>query len=309
LAIDFGWLITAFNNIATNINSFFSGIWSSVTQITNTGQGLFGGLVSFGGWIYQGLVDAYKQIQTGFTLMGDALSLGIQTFAADFYTAWNYLSQNLFDVGQWLWAGIQGSANMIANAVIYIQNAVWTFMVDSWNTLYANITSYKTMIDQWFADMVIAFRTKLVASIQFSVTTDIAWKSIQRIPEAKSMKDLAFGFLGAIIAPIPAYLMAHVIDTLVPTPTSTTYKVLPDFAGLTLISPTLNPYAPTPPTPTTPMALTVGVGVGFTGTGITISVFNGILAPTVSVSAVSEPIGEEALTIAPTVALTMETIP
>jgi hypothetical protein len=309
LAIDFSWLITAFNNIATNINNFFSGIWSSVTQITNTGQGLFGGLVSFGGWIYQGLKDAYYSLQLGITAVGDAFKLGMETFANQFLLGFQALATDMFSVGQWLWAGIQGFANSVANAVIYIQNAVWTFVVDSWNTLYANIVSYKTSVDTWFAQMIIGFRAKLTQSIIFSVSADIAWKSAQRIPEARSLKDLGYGLLGVLVAPIPAYLMATIITGLVPTPTSTTYKVTPDFSGVNLISPTLNPYYPMPPTPTTPTELVVGVGVGFTGTGIIISVFNGILSPTVSVSAVSEPIGEESLTIAPTVALTMETIP
>lgn len=305
MAIDFSWLITALNNIVANINSFFSGIWGSITQIANTGQGIFAGLANFGGWIYQGFVDAFTRIYNGLTWFGDQLRGGLEWVGTQLANAYNFIASNLFSFGQWLWAGIQGFANMVVNGVIYMANSIWGFLVNSWTTIYTAITSYKTAIDSWWGGLMIAFRNKMKASLMFSVTTYIAWNSAMKIPEAKSLKDIAYGLGGILLSPFPAYLISEMIDVMIPTPTTTTFKVTPDFGAIDITPPTLNPYAPVPPTPEAPIALGVGVGVVVTPSAISMGSFEGIAATVVTGEAVSE--SEEESSIQNDVTVEVET--
>jgi len=308
LAIDFSWLITALNNIATNINAFFQSIWTQVQNIINTGQGIFAGLVNFGGWLYQGLVDAFTRIYSGLTWFGDQLRGGLEWIGTQLANAYNFIASNLFSFGQWLWAGIQGFANMVVNGIIYMANSIWGFLVNSWTTIYTAITSYKTAIDTWWGGLMTAFRNKMKASLMFSVTTYIAWNSAMKIPEAKSLTDIAYGLGGILLSPFPAYLISEMIDVLIPTPTTTTFKVTPDFGAIDITPPTLAPYAPIPPTPEAPISLGVGVGITVTPSAISTLIFDGMVSPTVTATPEAETIDVSAQSADITVEVSTELI-
>lgn len=312
MAIDFSWLINACNAIVTNINSFFSGIWSSVGQIVNVGQGVYAGLVNFGAWLYQGLVDAFKWIWDGLTAVGNYLWQGLMSIGTGILNAFTWIGTQLYNFGQWLWAGIQGFANMILNGIIYIANSVYGFFVSVYNTLWTFIVGFKTSIDQWWHDTIVGFRTKLKQSIMFSVTTDIVWKSSHTIPDrlmsAKNMNEMGTGLIGAlgaiIVAPITGFLLAEMLDLMVPTPTSTIYKVTPDLGAMSLTPPTLEEKYPIPQAPTAPGAITVGVGVSPVAAQILMGSIDKLMAVIVPVSAAIFTEDVESLT--PTVTVTPE---
>lgn len=245
MAIDFSWLITALQNIAANIGAFFEGIWGQVQNIVNTGQGIFSGLVNFGGWLYQGLVDAFTWIWKGLSVVGDAF----KWIGDRFRDAWNYLSDNIFKVGQWLWSGIQGFANQVVNGANFIAVSINSFFIEIWNNIYDSVISYKSAIDAWWAGIMITIRGKMKQSIVFSVTSYVAWNSMTRIPQAKSLSDLLYGLGGILLAPIPAVLISEMIDVLVPIPSTTTFKITPDLGALKATPPTYAPVVPAPPSP------------------------------------------------------------
>lgn len=248
MAIDFSWIITALNNIATNITDFFSSLWTEAQNIVNTGQGLYAGLVNFGGWLYQGLRDAYDSLSAGLKVIGDAFS----QIGDAFLSGWNYLSENLFAFGTALWSGIQGFANAIVLNISSMFNSIYAFLSDVAVSFFTTVSDFKTATDTWYANLMIGIRNKMKASILFSVTTHIAWNSMARIPKAKSLMDFGYALGGIILAPIPAFLISELLDVLIPIPTTTTFKVAPDLGSISITPPTVTPDVSWPPSPSAP---------------------------------------------------------
>lgn len=309
MAIDFSWLITALQNIAGNINSFFSSIWGSIEQIVNVGQGIFAGLANFGGWIYQGLVDSFNWIWKGLSDFGNSVLEGFINIANGIYNAFSWIGTQVFNFGQWLWSGIQGFANMVVNGFIYVMNAVYDFLVTASNTIWTFIVGFKTSVDQWWGNMMVSIRSKLKQSIMFSVTTDIAWKSAQSIPSklmsSRSIGEMGTGFIGAlgglIVAPFAGYIMSEMLDVLIPTPTSTIYKVAPDFGEFSLTAPSLEAQAPMPPSPSSPGELVVGFGTTLSTSRITMTGISKLGFGTIIRTVETEDIEENPLSVSPTI--------
>jgi hypothetical protein len=170
-------------------------------------------------------------------------------------------------------------------------------------TLYNAITSFKTSIDEWFFNIISKFREKIKSSIMFSVTTHIAWKSVENIPEGKFLG----GFLGLIASPIFGYIMSEVIDSLLPSP-STPISPIPTIPSVTMPSLVLEEKYPTPPAPSAPTALVVGVGTTSEATVIYMSVVDRAVSPTVTATGEFVTIGESSLTPSPSVTVTTELI-
>ena len=225
-------------------------------NIVNTGQGIFTGLVNFGGWLYQGLVDAFKWIWEGFRWIGEQFRRGFEAIASYFYNAYVFIAQNLFSVGQWIWAGIQGFANQVINGLAYIGKRIYDFFTGIGTTLYNAITSFKSSIDEWFFNIISTLRSKIKASIMFSVSTHIAWRSMENIPEGK----LVSGLVGLVLSPVLGYFMSELVNSLLPTPSSPVSPI-PTIPSVTMPSLVLEEKYPVPPSPTAPGVLAVGVGV------------------------------------------------
>jgi hypothetical protein len=193
---------------------------------------------------------------------------------------------------------------MIVNGLAYIGKQIYDFFMGIGTTLYNAITSFKTSIDEWFFNTISRFREKIKSSIMFSVTTHIAWKSIENIPEGKFMG----GFLGLIASPIFGYIMSEVIDSLLPTP-STPISPIPTIPSVTMPSLVLEEKYPTPPAPSAPGAMVVGVGITSEEEVISISEVNRAVAPpTVTVEPTFELINESSLTPSPEVTVSTELI-
>jgi hypothetical protein len=137
----------------------------------------------------------------------------------------------------------------------------------------------------------------------FSVTTHIAWKSIENIPEGKFMG----GFLGLVMSPIFGYIMSEVIDSLLPSP-STPISPIPTVPSITMPSLVLEEKYPTPPAPGAPGAIVVGVGVTSEERVIYISEVGKVVSPTVTATPTFESINNLPLTPSPTVTVSTELI-
>jgi hypothetical protein len=259
--------------------------------------------VNFGGWLYQGLVDAFNSIYNGIRWLADQFRRGYEAIATYFYSALTFIAQNLYSVGQWIWAGVQGFANQVINGLAYIGKHIYDFFTNIGTTLYNAITSFKASVDEWFFNTISRFREKIKSSIMFSVTTHIAWKSIENIPEGKFLG----GFLGLIASPIFGYIMSEVIDSLLPTP-STPISPIPTIPSVTMPSLVLEEKYPTPPAPSAPTALVVGVGITSEATGVSISAIDKAVSPTVTIERTFTTIGESSLTPSPSVTVTTELI-
>jgi hypothetical protein len=259
--------------------------------------------VNFGGWLYQGLVDSFNSIYNGIKWLADQLRRGYEAIATYFYNAFTFIGQNLYSIGQWLWAGIQGFANQVINGLAYIGKHIYDFFTNIGTTLYNAITGFKASIDEWFFNIISKFREKIKSSIMFSVTTHIAWKSMENIPEGKFLG----GFLGLIASPIFGYIMSEVIDSLLPSP-STPISPIPTIPSVTMPSLVLEEKYPTPPAPSAPGAMVVGVGVTPEGTVISMSVVDKAVSPTVTATPTFETIGESSQTPSPSVTVSTEPI-
>jgi len=308
VAIDFSWLITALQNITSNITSFFNGIWGATQQIVNVGQGIFSGLAQFGGWIYQGLVDAFNWIYKGLSWIADQIGQAILGFATWLYNGVIWIGQQLYNIGQWLWAGIQGLANMIVNGVLYLASAIYNFFVGVGNMVWSFIVNFKTSLDTWWFNLIAGIRAKIKASMMFTLTTHVAWKGMEKIAEAKSLKEYIFGFGSILISPLPAYIISNVLDSMIPIPSSTPQKVAPDLGALTFTPPDIGLIAPMPPTPTPPTELVAGMGVPIEAKVITVWEKDNAVSPTVPVTSEVSATSESGIDVSPTVEVSGELI-
>ncbi|MBS7612475.1 hypothetical protein KEJ27_09825 [Candidatus Bathyarchaeota archaeon] len=231
----------------------------------------------------------------------------MEAIASYFANAYNFIAQNIFSFGQWLWSGIQGFANMLANSLIYIGRSIYNFFITIGQTIYDSITSLKTTFEDWFFNFIVGFRAKLKASIMFSVTTHIAWKSSEHVFSSGGVKGIADALLGIFLSPFIGSLMSNLIDGLIPTPTERK-EIFPSLPSITFPSLVLEEKYPLPPAPSAPTAIVVGVGVTSEERVITIAVVDKLVPPTVTREATFIVESENVSTITPTVEVSTELI-
>jgi hypothetical protein len=192
----------------------------------------------------------------------------------------------------------------LINGLIYVGKQIYDFFVNIGTTLYSAITSFKTSVDNWFFNIISKFREKIKSSIMFSVSTHIAWKSVENIPKGNFMG----GFLGLISSPIFGYIMSEIIDSLLPTP-STPISPIPNIPSITMPSLTLEEKYSIPPSPSTPTTTVVGVGVTSQSTVIYMSTLDKIaMHPAETITPEFESISENTLTPSPTIQVSAQLI-
>jgi len=265
MAIDFSWFWEALRTIVDTINTWFSDLWTQVQNITNTGQGLFAGLVAFGTQIWDAFIKgmrelgewlsgAYKWIGDGLVSLGEWLGknlmYGLQVLSIGF----SWIAGHIYNFGNWLWNSLRWLGEQILN----ILRDIWDWFTTLWSQLLTTIRdwydSMRTTLNTWFSNLFIGFRAKLKQTIIANITIATAYKTIEKIPDITKFEDLPITIAKIIINPIMGYIggsfIAEVIDNLVPTPTTPSIEFIPP-----LSLPTYTPPAPTitiAPEPTAP---------------------------------------------------------
>jgi hypothetical protein len=305
MSFDLSWLWNTLNGIISTIQSWFGSLWTVAQNITNTGQGIFSGLIAFGSQLW------------------DAITKAFDTIGEWFYNAFNWIWQGLIGLGQtlggwistalqWLSSGIQWVANgiwslgsWIYNGLIFIWNwivntaqAVWGAIVNFFSGIANAIGSWwgsvVNGINTWFTNLIVGIRNKIVDTIMADVSIYFGWKSIERLTNTSSLKDAGFSILGLVGAPLVGYLFGSIVNGLIPTPSTTPMQLIPEITPFSYsppslmistpterIPPTQIPYTPsTPPvygyTPVTNVSLSLDKPTYESrwdiGTGITLSI-------------------------------------
>jgi hypothetical protein len=289
MSYDLSWLWNALFGVAAPIISWFNSLWDATSQIVNTGQGIFTGLVAFGSQLWDAIskfaqtigswfYNAFKWIYDGFCYIANVFGSWMNTAFSWIGSAVAWVAQQIYNFGNWLYNGLTFVWNWIVNALIGVWNAITGFFggiasaIGSW---WGNVVSG---INSWFTSLVVGIRNKLMQTIIADVSIYFGWKSMERLTSAKSLKDAGFSLLGLIGSPFVAYLFGNIINGMIPTPSTTPMQLIPEIPMFTYSPPSLTIQTPTeklsPYMGVTPTPPVVGAGLPY---DIALRVFN---APT-----------------------------
>ena len=267
MSFDLSWLWDTLIGLVGSIQDWFSSLWEQVQNISNTGQGLFAGLVNFASSFW----SAIKYFSDTFgQWVSDAFSwiyTGITTFARDFgaklYEAFGWLSNasqwiasQIYAFGQWIYTSVYSLWEWWMNILYGLYTALAGFFsgiataVGNW---WSNVASG---INSYFTNLFTGIRSKIVNTIIADVSLYYGWKCVERITQLKDSKDLLYGLAGLLIAPISGALFGSIIDGLLPTPSTEPIPIVPQISPFSFTPPSLSITPPTRPSlptaPTTP---------------------------------------------------------
>lgn len=274
------------NQALSLIQSFFQSLWSTISSIQNTGQGVFAGLSALGSAIWDALIKITQNIASAITSAFTTFAEGLKNLA-DILGGW------LSTMGQWLSAGLQWVANAVWSFGSWIYCAltfVWDFVVNVVSGVWSAITSFfsgfqsaigqwwasvSSSVNAWFTNFVLGIRRKLIQTIMTDISIYFGWKSIERMVKAKDFKTMGLSTIGLLASPLVGYLFGSMVNGLVPTPSTEPIELIPSIPmfeysppALTITRPServpieaVPPSYPTPPvvgyTPTTSKTITL----------------------------------------------------
>jgi len=257
------WIVT----VRDRINEFIQGIWSTVQNVTNTGQGILAGLSAFGsmiwdalqwlgsalftglGWLYDLGEQIGKGIVEGLKGFGEWLWNTLANLPNAIFSTLQWIYNGLIWLGQQLWIGLQNIANWFVNLFTTMAEAI-----NSW------IEGWRNAVNEWFTNLFLNFRNKLKQTIVSNLTITLTWKAMERAVSDLSLKSIAGAIISPIAVPIGASVIANVVDSMIPTPSTRTVEIVPPFTLWSWSPPSLSiPFVGEKPYPTLP---TVGIGYG-----------------------------------------------
>jgi phage-related protein len=253
---DLSWFFGILPTIVQNLANFLSSLSPSLEGIINTGQGLFAGLStlgsaiwdailkgieSFGKWLYNTFKWIYDGIVYWASVFGEWISYAFQWVGSGL----NWIAQQVYNFGNWLYNSLVYIWNWLVNAIKGVWTAICNFfsgIATAIGTWWNNVTSG---INSWFTSLVTGIRNKLVENIMADVGIYFGWKSIDRLINAKSVKDAIFSILGLVCSPLVAYVYGNIINGLVPTPSTTPIQLIPSIPMFSYTPPSLEVETPT----------------------------------------------------------------
>jgi hypothetical protein len=278
MAFDLSWLWNIINSIVSAVQSWFQSLWSEAQNITNTGQGLFAGLVALGAQLWDAITKAFNTIGEWFYNAFNWIYSGFK-YVADTFGSWlsnaiswigsgiSWVAQQIYNFGNWLYNGIVFVWNWIVNALTALWNALTSWFSGITNTLSSWWSNVVTGINTWFTSLLKVFRQKIIQTITADIAIAGAWKAGERILHSQSLKDVGYGLLGILASPLVGALIGGIVDSVVPSPATSTYPLIPDITPLTYTPPSIvieKPVEKPPPsigvTPTPPA---VGAGLPY----------------------------------------------
>jgi len=240
--------VASFTKVLTDIGDIFA-------KVTDIGKGIMGLGIAIGaaiiGWAQQiaegiknALVSAFKFIETGLKTFaegfGYAFNLAYQWIASGVL----WFAQQLYNFGMWLYNGLVYIWNFISSIFSAVWNAIYNFFSGISNAIGNWWGSVINTVNSWWTDLVKAIRNKIRLTIMADITLAIGWKSLERMSSMTGLKDMGYGFLGMVTAPIAGYIFGSIVDAMIPIPQTEPYKLIPDI-GMFSFTPT--PLTITPP--------------------------------------------------------------
>jgi hypothetical protein len=108
-------------------------------------------------------------------------------------------------------------------------------------------------VNTWITNLVVGIRNKITETIIADVSIYFGWKSVDRLINAKGLKDAGLSVLGLVASPLVGYLFGNIVNGLIPTPSTEPIQLIPTIAPFTYTPPSLTVETPTeriPPTQT-----------------------------------------------------------
>jgi hypothetical protein len=120
-------------------------------------------------------------------------------------------------------------------------------------------------VNTWITNLVVGIRNKITQTIMADVSIYFGWKTVDRLINAKGLKDAGLSILGLLASPFVGYLFGNIVNGLIPTPSTEPIQLIPTITPLTYTPPSLTVETPTEkPTPymgVTPTPPIVGAGL------------------------------------------------
>ena len=202
--------VDSFTKTLTDIGNIFA-------KVTDIGKGIVGLGLAVGaaiiGWaekIAEGIKDAFTSafafIESGFKAFaegfGNFFNLAFQWLASGV----TWLAQQLYNFGMWIYNGLVYIWNFMSNIFSAIWNAIYNFFSGISNAIGNWWGSVINTVNSWWTNLVKAIRDKIRLTIMADITLAIGWKSLERMSSMTGLKDMGYGFLGMITAPIAGYI-------------------------------------------------------------------------------------------------------
>ena len=262
MSFDMGWLWKTLESIVGTIEDWFTGLWTQAQSISNTGQGIFMGLVAFGSQIWDALVKfaeifgewvkkAFKHIREGLENLGETLGAWIGDAFKIVGSAISWIANQIYNFGNWLYNSLKFGINWIINAL----TAAWQGIVDFFGGVATALKNWwgtvTTTVNTWWTDLIKGFRNKVRDTIIADFTIMGAFKGMERFWSAKNIGDMGFSVMSLVISPIAGYFAGRVIDAVIPIPSTDVFPLIPTIEGFEYTPPTITIPTPSEPTPPT----------------------------------------------------------
>jgi len=264
MTFDLSWLWDLLNTIVSTMQSWFSSLWTVAQNITNTGQGVFAGLVAFGSQIWdaflkgvdafgQWFYDSLKGIWENLVHFGEYMGGFIMEGLASIGAGVQWIASQIYAFGNWVYNTLLFVWNWIVNTIVGVWNNIVTWFSGVATAIGTWWTSVITGVNTWFTNLLKTFRQKIITTIEADLTISMAWKGAERFLAPQKLSDFGYGLVGIVASPIIGRLVGTIVDIVVPLPSSATYPLIPDITGFAYTPPTLTVEKPTEPTyPTAP---------------------------------------------------------
>ncbi len=263
---DLSWIWNLLNGVVASIQSWFGSLWSTISTITNTGQGIFSGLVAFGSQIWDAICkfaetigswisNAFKWIYNGFVYIA-------QWFSKAFFDAVSWvgsgivwIGSQLYNFANWLYNGLVFIWNWLVNTVTGIWNAIVGWFSGIASAISGWWGSVVSGVNAWFTNLIKGIRQKILQTIIADVSIYFGWKSVERITQARDLKDGAFGVMGLVASPFVGYLFASIANGLIASPSTTPIQLVPEIPAFAYTPPAVSITTPTEKPVPTPLPI------------------------------------------------------
>ncbi|OYT26594.1 MAG: hypothetical protein B6U97_03485 [Candidatus Altiarchaeales archaeon ex4484_96] len=247
---DLSWLWDTLTGVVDRIQNFFDSLVPQMMEITNTGQGIFQGLVHFGSQIWDAITKgldvlgewiqkAYEWIQKGLDILGSWIKEAFKASLEWIGSGIAWVGNQIYNFGWWLWSGIVWIAKqfwrMFVNVVNFIVN-VFRGLITQVGEWWDSVADY---VNAWWTNLMVSFRNKLFLTITADISLYQGWKATERVVLAKSWKDWAYGFAGLLLAPLTGAIFGAIMNSFIPSSTHAPIEIIPKFSRLSITAPDL----------------------------------------------------------------------
>jgi hypothetical protein len=137
-----------------------------------------------------------------------------------------------FDLGKIILGGIFSIVEGVINGLINLAIEVLRKLRDVWNAI-ANA------FNQWFTGIVLWFREKLKAILVSNITIIGTWSRIRAFQKKPTFKNFVLIFTAGLGSYIIGVVVAEFITTLIPTPSTRVFPIVPPMGEIELPLPTI----------------------------------------------------------------------